>query len=309
MTQRLIIFLFLFNQNFLFSQIDTSYNYISAIVTLDSFVVTASRKGFDVNDFIRLMREDKSFYEAFQNLRHTSYQFDNHIEMRNKKDKVKARHAGSHLQYAEENCRTMETLTEEIYGNYYKKKRKHKYYTGRLLEHLFFTEGKVCESKNEGNWDNSPSGMEKHISELKKLIFSPGDKADVPLIGKKTAIFEPEMMGFYDYSISSKKYQNSIDCYVFAVNLKPEFETKKEGKTVIKFLETYFDKETFQVVARKYSLEHSTILYDFDVTMNVKLTKMNNQYLPEFIEYDGRWDVPAKAPEIGKFSLTFYDFE
>lgn len=304
----IIISIFLSSSN-LSSQSDTSYRHISAIVTLDSFVVTATRKGFNVDDFIRIMREDESFYNAFQNLRMMTYQFDNHIKMHNKKGKIKGAHEGKHQQYAEGNCRTMETLKENITGNYYKKKRKHKYYTGQLLEHLFFTKGKQCYSYSKENWDENQSGMERHINELKKLIFSPGDKANVPLIGDKTAIFEPDMMPYYNYSISSKSYRGDKECYVFTVKLKPQFESKKEGKTVIKFLETYFEKKTFQVIARDYRLSHKSMIYDFDVTMSIKLKTVKNKYVPEFIEYDGRWDIPAKAPEIGVFNLKFHDFE
>ena len=310
MSKTLFYFLiyYLISVQNLFSQSDTSHNHISAIVTLDSFVVTAAKKGFDQDDFIRLMREDKSFYQAFHNLRFVSHRFENKIEMSNKKGKIKGGHKALNHQTSEDNCRTMKILHEEIQGNYYKRKRKHKYYTGRLLEHLFFTEGRKCESRNAFIGKSSRSGMDKHIYELKKLVFSPGDKADVPMIGKKTAIFEKEMMKYYNYSISAKTYKNSFDCYVFTVELKDEFRHKKEGKTVIKFLETYFDRKTFQVIARKYSLSHSTPIYDFDVSMNVQLGKHKGQYIPELIEYDGRWDIPAKAPEIGKFRLRFFGF-
>ena len=308
---KILIFILILSSVFFhnsFSQSDTSHNYISAIVTLDSFVVTASKQGFNKDDFIRFMREDKSFYKAFHNLRFVSHRLESQIKMYNKKGKERAGHKALNQQFSEGNCRTMKTLKEEITGNYYKKKRKNKYYTGRLMEYLFFTKGRVCESRKAAIVKPSGGGMAKHIYELKKLVFSPGDKADVPMIGKKTAVFNKEMMPFYNYSISAKTYKNKFDCYVFTVELKEEFKRKKEGKTVIKFLETYFDRKTFQVIARKYTLSHSTPVYDFDVTMNVQLSKYKGKYIPELIEYDGRWDIPAKSPEISKFSLKFFDF-
>lgn len=290
-------------------QTDTSYQHISAIVTLDSFVVTATRKGFSVDDFIKMIREDNSFFKAFHNLRFLSYQFDNKINMYNKKGHKKASLESINQQWSDGKCRTMNKLTEQIKGNYYKRKSKHRYYTAKLYEHLFFTNGKVCDSKNENYSTGGKTGMEGHITELKKLVFRPGEKANVPLIGKKTAIFEKNMIRFYDFSIASKKYQESIECYVFTAKIKPEFENKKEGKTVIKYLETYFDKSTFQVIARRYHLFHETMAYDFDVKMNIKLRKFGEKYVPEFIEYDGSWDVPARKPEISQFSIRFFNFQ
>ena len=130
-----------------YSQVDSSYKHISAIVTLDSFVVTATRKGFDVEDFIRLMREDKSFFKAFKNLRFLDHQFENDLKMYNKKGKTKVSYFGINEQNVNGNCRTMKILERDIKGKYYKKKRKHKYYTAQMMEQLFFTKGKICESR------------------------------------------------------------------------------------------------------------------------------------------------------------------
>ncbi len=304
----LLALLFLFRMESL-GQEEPDYQHISAIVTLDSFVITATRKGFDVGDFIKLIRTDNSFFQAFHNLRFLTYRFDNDIKMYNKKGVLKASLKSTNHQFAEGNCRTMEILEEDITGNYYKKKNKHRYYTAKLYDHLFFTRNRICESRTATLSTAAKSGMAGHIAELKKLIFRPGEKANVPLIGKKTAIFEENMLPYYDLSIQSKKYNDSIDCYVFTAKVRAEFESKKEGKTVIKFLETYIDKSTFQVIARQYHLFHKTMAYDFDVKMNIKLKNLGNQYVPEFIEYNGRWDIPAKKPEISKFRIRFYDFQ
>ncbi|RMG87940.1 MAG: hypothetical protein D6714_01460 [Bacteroidetes bacterium] len=290
------------------AQTDPDYQPVSAIVTLDSFVVTATRQGFDVNDFIRLVREDRSFYQAFRNLRSSAYLFDSQIFMYNKKGKEKASHVARNRQNFDGQCRTMDVLEEKVTGNYYRRKGTHRYYTGQLLETLFFTKGRVCLSENPEDGQGVSSGMAKHIQELKKLIFSPGERANVPFIGHKTAIFEPEMMPFYDYSISSQMYGEGIDCYVFSAKVKPDFEERKTGKTVIKSLETWFEKSTFQVIARRYQLQYSTIFYDFDVQMHIRLTRLGDRYFPEIIEYDGRWDIPGRKPEIGRFTLHFHHF-
>jgi hypothetical protein len=283
----------------------TEYVPISAFINLDSFVVTATRKGFDVDDFINLVREDDSFFRAFHNLRFTNANFKNDIQLFDKKGKIKASYQSYAQQTSDGRCREMQNIDEQVKGNYFKRKKKYRYYTATLYDRVFFTKGKVCEDPTAATWQEGKSGIEKHISELKKLIFSPGEKADVPLIGNKTAIFEPKMRQFYDYSISSKTYLNGADCYVFTAKVKDEFQNKKEGKTIIKYLETYFEKETFQVLARNYQLAASTTFYDFDVTMRVKLTKVGDKYFPETVEYDGRWDIPLKKPEIATFKAEF----
>jgi len=294
--------LFLLFNSFVFGQTDT-IDFSMYNIELDSLVVSATRSGFSVEDFVEMVRADESFYQAFQNIRTLSYASENNIKMFDKKLKQKASYHSIIQQYSDGKCRTMDTFQEVISGNFYKRKKKIRYYTAKMYDHLFFTHGKICEAESE---DHSGSrGMDKHVAELKKLIFSPGEKAAVPMIGKKTAIFEKKMIQYYDMSITSKKYKSEIDCYVFTAKVKSD---SKEGKTVIKFLETYFDKTTFAVIARNYHLKYNGSLFDFDVKMDIKLKKLGEKYLPEIIKYDGNWDVPTKRPEISKFTIRFYDY-
>ena len=130
----------------------------------------------------------------------------------------------------------------------------------------------------------------------------------MPLIGKKMAIFDPKMSPFYDFTVSNKKYKDLTDCYVFSAIVKPEF-VEKTSKTVITSLNTYFDKETFQVIARDYHLKSNTTLFDFDVTMNIELTKLGNDYVPVLIQYLGNWDIPLHKPENAVFEIRFWEYE
>ncbi|MFT4758422.1 MAG: hypothetical protein ACI9XO_002696 [Paraglaciecola sp.] len=302
----ILTFIFLKLTTSTFAQKDTSeYIPISAFIDLDSFVVTATRKGFDVDDFIELVRKDDSFFRAFHNLRFVDATFNNNIQLFDKKGRSKASYQSNSKQTSDGRCREMQSFEETITGNYFKRKKKYRYYTAMLYDRVFFTDGRICADPDATEWEEGKSGIEKHISELKKLIFSPGEKADVPFIGNKTAIFEPKMRKYYNYSIASKPYLNGADCYVFTAKVKDGFQDKKEDKTIIKYLETYFEKETFQVLARNYQLAASTTFYDFDVTMRVKLIKVGNQYFPEMVEYDGQWDIPFKKPEIATFKAKF----
>ena len=290
------------------AQSDTSLADIGGLIDLDSITVTASRADFNVQDFIEMVIEDESFYTAFRNIRFLSYDSENEVKMFDKKGREKASFQNKIQQSSIDNCRTMKVLEEKVTGNYFKRKKKHRYYTGKLHDRLFLTHGKICESKKIGPPKEPASKMEKHIQSLKRLIFNPGKKVDVPFIGNKTAIFSEKMAPYYDYSITSKIYGDSIDCYVFKAIVKPEFQIRKKDKTVIKDLETYFDKSTFQVVARHYQLAYAGAAFDFDVTMDIELDKVLDQYIPISIVYDGWWDVPARKPEISKFSILFGNY-
>jgi len=302
---------FVFQLPCLFSQEDsTFYDFgdFGGIILLDSIVVSASRNSLDVEDFVDMVRSDESFYKAFNNIRRLSYSADNQITMFGKKGKSKAAYQSLTKQNYDGQCRTMEIVREDVKGNFFKKKRKYRYYTAKMFDRVFFTDGKICQDETSFEIEDSKRGMEKHIQELKKLIFSPGEKADVPFIGNKTMVFSEEMSVYYNYSIKSKNYKNGVDCYVFGVEVKPEYQHRKEGKTVIKKLETYFEKSNFQVIARNYTLTYSGSLFDFDVNMEIELKKVDNYYVPDFIKYDGWWDIPTKKPEISTFSARFYDF-
>lgn len=304
-----ILLLFLILGLSLFGQKDSIFD-ISAIVELDSITVTAERQGFEVDDFITLVRNDRTFYTAFRNLRTNAYHFNNEIRYFDKKGKAIASYKSKAKQNFEDHCRTMDVLEEDTNGKYFRKNEKYKFYTSKLYDRLFFTNGKVCEAKQvkHFNPEEDKKGMEGQVGELKKLIFTPGEKANIPFIGNKTAIFTEKMAKFYNYKISSETYKNEIEAYVFIVELKDEYKLKNQGKTVIKYLRTYFDKSNFQVLGRSYQLAHKGALYQFNVNMEIRLEKIKDLYFPTFISYDGQWNIPTKKREIAKFKAEFFNF-
>jgi len=282
---------------------------ISAFIYLDSFTVTASKKGFNKKDFIDLVRTDESFLRAFHNLRFISYNSTNTFTFYNKKGKEKASYADTINQEVIDNCRTMEFLTSKDMGNYFKRKkgRNYNYYTAEMHDRLFYTHKRVCDNPTPQMQPSSDSRIERYVFELKKLMFKPGEPADVPFIGDKTSIFEAPMIQYYDFKISSELFENDIDCYVFEARVKPVYVGK--NKVVIKYLKTYFDKSTFQVIGRDYQLAYSAGLYQFDVNIHVELVKVFEKYFPKRISYDGFWNVPIKKRETAKFELQFFDFK
>jgi len=286
-------------------QKDTTFSFISSVVHIDSIFVSA-KSGFTAADFIEMVQTDSSFYQAFRNLRFADYSSTNDIQLVDKKNKIIASYKSTTKQKADGNCRRMSYHNEETTGNYYKKNRA-RYYTSKMYNRVFFTYGRKCEKSRYDSDKFTKEGADKtgsRIAELKKFIFSPGQRVDVPFIGNRTAIFEEHMVPYYNYEIESRSYLNRYDCYVFKVTAKPEYLDAKSGKTIIKSLETYFDKETFNVIARNYTLAYFGI-FDFDVTMQVEVDKIGDYYFPIWIRYDGFFKVPTQKRETAVFESRF----
>jgi hypothetical protein len=284
---------------------------IQQIIQLDSITIQAEKAGFDVNDFIDLVVGDKSFYEAFRHLRTTGYTFENRIFIFDRKNAEVASYTSLARQFYHTPCRYMVEENKVVRGNFFTKKGDYNYYTAKLYDRMFFTHDTVCIPPGDPELSGEKKdvqGMEKHVGELKKLIFTPGQKANVPLIGHKTAIFEKEMLPFYDYLIGSDTL-NGQASYVFTVRTKAEYQQHQEGKTIIKKLQTWFAKGNLQILKRKYTLAAKTILYHFTVDMDIDLIRDGGIYYPQTISYDGIWKLASKKPERARFTIRFSQFK
>ena len=255
--------------------------------------------------FIEYMKKDATFYKAFKNLRLLS-----HVNTTEIKGVYKQKSIDYHSvteQTVTGNCRTMRFISEQYHPDFFKGKgedKEYRWYTASLYDRLFYTRQPECESVNDNNiFQETPnqSTMDKHISEMKKFLFAPGSKAEIPLIGKKTAIFDKPMNKYYDFTVSDTII-NGLKAYSFVSRLKPEFSDKRT-KTVIKEVSTYFHASTRQVLGRDYQLSHiKRGIFDFDVLIHVELGYSNGKYYPSFLTYDGNWNIPTKKREICSFS-------
>ncbi|SFE13761.1 hypothetical protein SAMN05518672_104621 [Chitinophaga sp. CF118] len=301
-------FVILFLSNYSYAQ-DTSVVYKGMTVTLDEVTVQAKRIGFDVNSFIKRVEDDTTFYRAFKNLRLLGYISDNDIRIYNKKGQIQAFLKSQIQQNMQGRCHTMKVLEENVGGDFYTSKGEYNYYTAELYANLFFTKGTVCADASGEIPEKSGGSMAKHKTQLKKLIFNPGKPVKgVPIVGGKVAIFDPEVRRFYDFSIKSEDYLN-VSCYVFSAIAKKNLNIIDRGDVVINELITYFNKENFEIVGRKYSLSYKTLLFDFNVRMNVQMTKQQGLLIPALVTYDGTWDVPFKKRETAVFIAKFHDFK
>jgi hypothetical protein len=284
---------------------DTVVNIEGRVITLSEVVVNNK---INVPAFIDRVRTDTTFYKAFRTLRILGFTALNDIRMVNKDGDIKASLRSKTKQVRSNNCRTMAVLEETTTGDIYDKNKNFNYYTSEMYAGLFFTKGTICGEDNivKGIEHSTAglSGMEKHKAQLKMLFFNPGKQINgIPFISGKTAIFNKDMADKYDLSIDMEQYNNT-SCYIFKIKAKPN----KKGDVVIDEMITWFNDKTFEIVARNYSVSYDAGVYDFNVQMQVELSKIGEYLVPSLIRYNGNWKAIFKKRERGIFTATLFDF-
>ena len=268
--------------------------------------------GFNVEDFIRMNKQDTSFYRAFKNLKLYPHISTNEVTIFNKKwEQIgKMNRKAKHLSDGKEGW--IEINNESTDGKFYNRKGEHKFLTGEMYDKVFFEKGrfrvgnKVDSAYRQQEAENR-SKTDKYYEQLKTFMFSPGLGVDgVPFIGHKLNIFEGKMTNYYDYSLEKKMFRDSISCYKFTVQIK---EGIKKEKVVITRLTTFYDRRTMKIIARSYALKQSTVMFSFDIQMFVLLGLKFNEYVPLEIKYNGEWDIPFKKPERISFQMRCSEYK
>jgi hypothetical protein len=277
--------------------------------TLSEVVV---RNNFDYKKLLAQIKEDTTFYKAFRNLRVLGFSSYNDIKMLDKKGEVKASLFSKTRQNRVGDCRTMDVLEETVTGDFYDSKHNYNYMTPELYAGLFFTKGKICGENNIVKGRNlmvaDKKGLDKHKEQLKMLFFNPGKKIDgIPLIGNKLDLYDESAHQLYDYRLDIQEYHGQI-CYVFSITPKEGMGLFKNNRIVVDQMVTWFDMKSLEVLARNYSLSYKAGVYDFDVSMEVEMTKFNNLTVPKILRYKGNWDVIFKKRERAIFTATLFDF-
>lgn len=270
------------------------------------------RNNFDYKHLLEQIKEDTSFYKAFRNLRVLGFSSFNDIKMLDKQGAVKASLYSKTRQNRLNGCRTMDVLEEQVTGNFYDANKKYNYTTPELYASLFFTKGTICGENNIVKGRNltisNKSGIDKHKEQLKMLFFNPGKKiSGIPFIGDKLDLYDESAHKLYDYKLDIQEYKGAL-CYVFSITPKENLGFLKNDKIVVDQMITWFDMKSMEVLARDYSLSYKAGLYDFDVTMNVEMTRVGNLIVPKTLRYRGNWDVIVKKRERAIFTATLFDF-
>ena len=284
---------------------DTTIKVDGKFITLSEIVVNSK---LDVSSFIERVKNDTTFYKAFRNLRIIGYTSLNDIRMLDKKGNTDASLQSKTKQIRTGNCRKMDVLEETSTGDMYDDDHNFNYYTAQMYAGLFFTKDSVCGEDNivKGHEFSTEglSGMAKHKEQLKMLFFNPGKKINgLPFISGKTEIFDESMADNYDMNIDLRDFNNT-SCYVFRIKVKEN----KKNRVVINEMTTWFNEKTFEIVARNYSLSYDAGVYDFDVAMEVQMTKVGDLLVPSLLRYNGNWKAIFKRREHGIFTATLFDF-
>jgi hypothetical protein len=288
-----------------FAQDTTGIEALGKETVLSEVVI---RSGFDVNRFLQQIKNDTTFYKAFRTLHILGFTSFNDIKMRDADGNIKASLFSKTRQNRSNGCRTMDVLEQRTTGDMYKHGDLN-YYTAELYAGLFFTNGKVCGENNivagKQRDVRSKSGIEKHKEQLKMLFFNPGQKIPgIPFIGDKIDIFDPSISKKYDFSIDMDE-MNGQQCYLFKIIPK---ENTDRDDIVFDNITTWFNAKTMEIVARNYDLSYDTPVYDFNVHMEVRMTKFQGLLVPSILTYNGNWKVAFKKRERGLFTATLFDF-
>ncbi len=265
----------------------------------------------DYKKILNQIKEDTSFYKSFKNLRVLGYTSYNDVNMFNKSGQICAGLFSKTKQTRTNGCRSMQILEEQVKGDYYSNEHECNYMTGQLYAALFFTKGTVCGESNivAGTKinPNQSHGIDKHKDQLKMLFFNPGKKIQgIPFIGNKLDLYDDKAHELYDYKLDISEYQGSF-AYVFSILPKREVGSKSDEIVVDKMI-TWFDMKTMEVLARNYNLSYNAGIYDFDVQMEVEMTKFEGLIVPKTLRYKGNWSVLFKKRERGSFTATLFDF-
>lgn len=278
-------------------------------VQLKEFVISAD-DDLDVESFMTHVMTDSSFYQAFINLKYLPHRFDSGLEVMDRKGGEKGKMHRDAVQRLVDEKRVVEVREERTNGKLYKRNGDHRYLTAQMYDEVFYPKNaepvspQIHKMKQE---EVSGSKLEKYKSQLKKMLFNPGQEiVSVPFIGDQMDIFAEDMWEYYDYNIYSDYGPDSVYCHVFLVESKPDC---RAGKTVIKRMKTYFDKESRQVLSREYRLTNDNLFFEFDIWMKVENKVQDGHLLPHRIRYDGQWDIPFKSAEIIRFDINCTDYD
>jgi hypothetical protein len=286
-------------------------------VTIDKKVVTLKevivRSNFDVASFIRRIQTDTTFYKAFRNLKVLGFISLNDVRMLDKNGELEAMLDSKTEQVVKNGCRSMNILQQTTHGDIYNRDSSWNYYTLELYAGLMFTQGTVCGETNivkdiDRNLSDK-KGIEKHKEQLKMLFFNPGRRIPgVPFIGNKVALFDDDVAKLYDFTIDMEPYLGK-NSYVFKIKARSDLSRSERNDIVINEMTTWFDCNTMEIVGRKYDLSYDAGIYDFDVHMEVQLTKFGEYLVPKLIRYNGNWHVAFKKRERGVFTATLFDYK
>lgn len=279
-------------------------------ITLPEVVV---HNNMDYLSVLKRIQNDTTFYKAFRSLHLAEFNAYNDIRILNKDGSVKAGWNSETQQQRDSGCRTTSIVKQQSTGDFFDKKGNYNYNTGEMYASIFLSKGKVCGETNivagRTFTTSNKSGIEKHKEQLKMLFFNPGKKIPgIPFIGDKLDLYDDHAHKLYDYKLEFTDYKGSY-AYVFSIKPKPDLGFFTKDDIVVDEMTTWFDYKTLEVLARNYSLSYKAGVYDFNVTMQVEMTRVKGMLVPQTMRYKGNFGILFKKRERGEFTATLFDFK
>ena len=273
------------------------------MIFLDDVVISEENNGFSVEDFVRYVKSDTTFYMGFKHLRYYSHNYESELNIFNKKGKTigTLKKLGTHYSDGKQAWIVNDSLFYE--GKIFKRNGDYKYYTPEAFDEVFFPKDtihvslKISDDKNKNDSQN--------MRDAKTVGFTIGtDEVEQSKggISKRLAIFDIDMQQYYDYIIGETIYKNR-QCYTFSIKAKKDLSKKEERKALIRNIVSYFDKENFNVIYREYKFVYSNWFIDLDMDITVNMDYINGKHIPTDIHYKGFWNVIFFKPERAEFRL------
>jgi len=273
------------------------------MVFLDDVVISEENNGFSVEDFVRYVKRDTTFYMGFKHLRYYSHKYESELNIFNKKGKKVGvlKKSGNYYSDGKKAWIVNDFIFDE--GKIFKRNGDYRYYTPQAFDEVFFPKDtfsvslKISDDKNQDESQN--------MRDAKTVGFSIGTD-DVEQskggVSKKLAIFDVDMQQYYDYVIGEKIYKDR-DCYTFKIKVKEDLSVKDQKKALIRNIVSYFDKENFNVIYREYKFVFRNWFLDLDMDIVVHMDYINDKHVPTDIYYKGFWNVLFFKPERAEFFL------
>ena len=289
---------------------DTTVIFENQKITLPEVFVHNS---MDYQSLLQRIKDDTTFYKAFRNLHIIEFTSYNNIRILNKEGDLKASWNSETVQHRKNNCRTTQIVKQQTTGDFFDKKGNYNYTTGEMYASIFLTKEEVCGEDNivTGHvfTTEGKSGMEKHKEQLKMLFFNPGKKIPgIPFIGDKLDLYDDHAHKLYDYKLEFTEYKGNY-AYVFSIKPKEDLGLFQKSDIVVDEMTTWFDYKTLEVLARNYAVSYKAGVYNFNVNMEVEMTRIGDLLVPQTLRYKGNFGVLFKKKEWGEFTATLFDFK
>lgn len=281
---------------------------------LGAVVIHGRAEGLNLEGFMEQVKKDTTFLHAFLNLRYWPHAIEGDLNVQNKgeRDVATLYRSGALERQGERATLKVDSTAEG--GRLRKRNGTMRYITAELFDDLFFPEGTWVADNTVATYEQRSGAtgrIGRYKAELKKFMFNPGQEiAGLPLIGNKMALFEPDMVPYYELGID-QEFRSGQACWRFTALAKDSVEGRpaRDNATVIKHMTTWFDQATMQVIAREYRIAHNSMVMDFDISIHVDNALVNGELVPMRIRYDGDWNIPLRKRELVQFWLKMSGWE